>query len=104
MACLRAAGHISRRGGKETITDTGSITRHRLAASIALSFSVVPAVIVRSLDEIKRSEGMPVTFSRRKKPRRLGRGESRRRYEKARSSFKVGPRFLSQTLTVERNR
>ena len=32
--------------------------RHRLAASIAVGFSVVPAVIVRSLDEIKRSEGM----------------------------------------------
>lgn len=27
--------------------------RHRLAASIAVGFSVVPAVIVRSLDEIK---------------------------------------------------
>ncbi|HEX9328825.1 MAG TPA: hypothetical protein VF915_20045 [Reyranella sp.] len=30
--------------------------RHRLAASIAVGFSVVPGVIVRSLDEIKRSE------------------------------------------------
>ena len=30
--------------------------RHRLAASIAVGFALVPAVIVRSLDEIKRSE------------------------------------------------
>ena len=32
--------------------------RHRLAASIAVGFLVVPAVIVRSLGEIKRSESM----------------------------------------------
>jgi len=32
--------------------------RHRLAASIAVGFSLVPAVIVRDLDEIKRAEGM----------------------------------------------
>jgi hypothetical protein len=32
--------------------------RHRLAASIAVGFSLVPAVIVRDLDEIKRAEAM----------------------------------------------
>ena len=32
--------------------------RHRLAASIAIGFSLVPAVIVRTMDDIKRSEGM----------------------------------------------
>ena len=32
--------------------------RHRLAASIAVGFSLVPAVAVRDLDEIKRAEGM----------------------------------------------
>jgi hypothetical protein len=32
--------------------------RHRLAASIAARFSLVPVVIVRSTDEIKREEGM----------------------------------------------
>jgi len=32
--------------------------RHRLAASIAVGFSLVPAVVVRDLDEIKRAEGM----------------------------------------------
>ena len=32
--------------------------RHRLAASIAVGFSLIPAVVVRSLNEIKRSEGM----------------------------------------------
>jgi ParB-like chromosome segregation protein Spo0J len=32
--------------------------RHRLAASIAVGFSLVPAVVVRGLDEIKRAEGM----------------------------------------------
>jgi ParB-like chromosome segregation protein Spo0J len=32
--------------------------RHRLAASIAVGFSLVPVVIVRSTDEIKREEGM----------------------------------------------
>ena len=31
---------------------------HRLATSIAVGFSLVPAVIVRDLDEIKRAEGM----------------------------------------------
>ena len=31
---------------------------HRLAASIAVGFSLVPAVIVRDLNEIKRAEGM----------------------------------------------
>jgi hypothetical protein len=30
--------------------------RHRLAASIAVGFSLIPAVVVRSLDEIKRAE------------------------------------------------
>jgi hypothetical protein len=35
--------------------------RHRLAASIAVGFPLVPAVIVSSLDEIKRSEGMRAT-------------------------------------------
>jgi hypothetical protein len=29
-----------------------------LAASIAVGFSLVPAVVVRDLDEIKRAEGM----------------------------------------------
>jgi ParB-like chromosome segregation protein Spo0J len=33
--------------------------RHRLAASIAVGFSLVPAVVVRDLDEIKRAEGRP---------------------------------------------
>lgn len=32
--------------------------RHRLAASIAVGFSLVPAVVVRDLNEIKRDEGM----------------------------------------------
>ena len=32
--------------------------RHRLAASIAVGFTLVPAVVVRDLDEIKRAEGM----------------------------------------------
>ena len=32
--------------------------RHRLAASIAVGFSLVPAVVVRDLHEIKRAEGM----------------------------------------------
>jgi ParB-like chromosome segregation protein Spo0J len=32
--------------------------RHRLAASIAVGCSLVPAVVVRDLDEIKRAEGM----------------------------------------------
>jgi ParB-like chromosome segregation protein Spo0J len=32
--------------------------RHRLAASIAVGFSLVPAVIVRDLDEIKSAEAM----------------------------------------------
>jgi hypothetical protein len=32
--------------------------RHRLAASIAVGFSLVPVVVVRDLDEIKRAEGM----------------------------------------------
>jgi ParB-like chromosome segregation protein Spo0J len=32
--------------------------RHRLAASIAVGFFLVPAVIVRDLDEIKRAEAM----------------------------------------------
>jgi ParB-like chromosome segregation protein Spo0J len=32
--------------------------RHRLAASVAVGFSLVPAVIVRDLDEIKRAEAM----------------------------------------------
>ena len=32
--------------------------RHRLAASIAVGYALVPAVVVRSMDEIKRSEGM----------------------------------------------
>jgi ParB-like chromosome segregation protein Spo0J len=32
--------------------------RHRLAASIAVGFKLVPAVIVRDLDEIKHAEGM----------------------------------------------
>ena len=41
--------------------------RHRLAAaSIAVGFSVVPAVIVRSLDEIKRSEGMANVLKKEK--------------------------------------
>ena len=31
--------------------------RHRLAASIAVGFSLVPAEIVRDLGEIKRAEG-----------------------------------------------
>ena len=31
---------------------------HRLAASIAVGFSLVPAVIARDLDEIKRAEAM----------------------------------------------
>jgi hypothetical protein len=31
--------------------------RHRLAASIAVGFFLVPAVVVRDLDEIKRAEG-----------------------------------------------
>jgi hypothetical protein len=31
---------------------------HRLAASIAVGFTQVPAVVVRDLDEIKRAEGM----------------------------------------------
>ena len=31
--------------------------RHRLAASIAVGFSLIPAVVVRDLDEIKRAEG-----------------------------------------------
>jgi ParB-like chromosome segregation protein Spo0J len=33
--------------------------RHRLAASIAVGFSLVHAVVVRDLDEIKREECMP---------------------------------------------
>ena len=38
---------------------TGStMGRHRLAASIAVGFSLVPAVIVRDLDEIKHAEAM----------------------------------------------
>jgi ParB-like chromosome segregation protein Spo0J len=32
--------------------------RHRLAASIAVGFTLVPAVVVRDLDEIKRAENM----------------------------------------------
>jgi hypothetical protein len=32
--------------------------RHRLAASIAVGFSLIPAAVVRDLDEIKRGEGM----------------------------------------------
>jgi hypothetical protein len=32
--------------------------RHRLAASIAVGYSHVPAVVVRDLDAIKRAEGM----------------------------------------------
>ena len=32
--------------------------RHRLAASISVDFALVPAVIVRTMDDIKRSEGM----------------------------------------------
>jgi hypothetical protein len=32
--------------------------RHQLAASIAIGFSLVLAVVVRDLDEIKRAEGM----------------------------------------------
>jgi hypothetical protein len=32
--------------------------RHRLAASIAVGFPRVPAVVVRSLDEIRRAEGV----------------------------------------------
>jgi hypothetical protein len=32
--------------------------RHRLAASIAVGYALVPVVVVRSMDEIKRSEGM----------------------------------------------
>ena len=32
--------------------------RHRLAASVAVGFSLIPAVVVRDLDEIKRAEGM----------------------------------------------
>jgi ParB-like chromosome segregation protein Spo0J len=32
--------------------------RHRLAASIAVGFSLVPAVVVRDLDKIKRAERM----------------------------------------------
>ena len=32
--------------------------RHRLAASIAVGFSLVPAFIVRDLDEIKHAEAM----------------------------------------------
>jgi hypothetical protein len=32
--------------------------RHRLAASIAVDFFLVPAVVVRDVDEIKRAEGM----------------------------------------------
>ena len=32
--------------------------RHRLAASIAVGFSLVAAVVVQDLDEIKRDEGM----------------------------------------------
>jgi ParB-like chromosome segregation protein Spo0J len=44
----------------ETISDLYSHRlyhgRHRLAASIAVGFSLVPAVAVRDLDEIKREE------------------------------------------------
>ena len=32
--------------------------RHRPAASIAVGFSLIPAVVVRSLEDIKRDEGM----------------------------------------------
>jgi hypothetical protein len=32
--------------------------RHRLAASIAVGFTLIPAVVVRDLDDIKRDEGM----------------------------------------------
>jgi hypothetical protein len=32
--------------------------RHRLAASVAVGFSLIPAVVVRDLDEIERAEGM----------------------------------------------
>ena len=31
--------------------------RHRLAASIAVGFSLVPAMLVRSMADIKRDEG-----------------------------------------------
>jgi ParB-like chromosome segregation protein Spo0J len=46
----------------ETISDAYSHRlyhgRHRLAASIAVGFSLVPAVVVRDLDEFKRAEAM----------------------------------------------
>jgi ParB-like chromosome segregation protein Spo0J len=46
----------------ETISDAYSHRlyhgRHRLAASIAVGFTLVPAVVVRDLDDIKRDEGM----------------------------------------------
>ena len=46
----------------ETISDAYSHRlyhgRHRLAASIAVGFTLVPAVVVRELDDIKRDEGM----------------------------------------------
>ena len=32
--------------------------RHRLAASIAVGFSLVPAVVVHSMEDTKRDEGM----------------------------------------------
>jgi ParB-like chromosome segregation protein Spo0J len=46
----------------ETISDAYSHRlyhgRHRLAASIAVGFTLVPAVVVRELNDIKRDEGM----------------------------------------------
>ena len=44
--------------GGEAFTHTLYHGRHRLAASIAVGFSLVPAVIVRTMEEIKHSEGM----------------------------------------------
>ena len=37
--------------------------RHRLAASIAVGFSLIPAVVVRDLDEIERDEGHGLGFA-----------------------------------------
>jgi ParB-like chromosome segregation protein Spo0J len=53
-----AAAHRSRRSDSNLYGHRLYHGRHRLAASIAVGFSLVPAVIVRDLDEIKHAEGM----------------------------------------------